>query len=77
VAIAWLLTKPGVVSPVMGARTPAQLTDNLESLDVELSDEHLRRLEAASAVELGYPYTYLESKRVRDFLDGGAEIERR
>jgi aryl-alcohol dehydrogenase-like predicted oxidoreductase len=77
VAIAWLLGKRGVVSPIIGARTMEQLDDNLASLEVELSDAHLTRLEAASAIELGYPYSYLESRKVREFLDGGAEIERR
>lgn len=76
VALAWLLGKPGVVSPVIGARTPKQLEDNLASLDVELSDAHLKRLEEVSAIDLGYPYSYLEGKRVREFLDGGATIER-
>jgi aryl-alcohol dehydrogenase-like predicted oxidoreductase len=76
-AIAWLLRKPSVVSPVIGARTPEQLEDNIGSVDIALSDEHFARLEEVSSFDLGYPYSFLEGPRVREFLDGGTEIERR
>jgi aryl-alcohol dehydrogenase-like predicted oxidoreductase len=59
VALAWTLLNPAVVSPLIGARTPAQLTDNLAALDVSLSTAQLARLEAASRIEMGFPHDML------------------
>jgi len=39
VALAWLLRKPAVTSLVVGARTDAQLADNLRSADLGLTDD--------------------------------------
>ena len=39
VATAWLRDRPGVVAPIVGVRTEAQLDDALRSLDVTLDDE--------------------------------------
>jgi len=59
VAIAWLLRKPAVTSVIFGARTVAQLDDNLGAADVELSDGQVAVLDEASAFDLGYPYTFI------------------
>jgi aryl-alcohol dehydrogenase-like predicted oxidoreductase len=56
VALAWLLTRPGVSSLVIGARTEEQLADNLGAASLELADEELDRLERLSAPPLIYPY---------------------
>jgi aryl-alcohol dehydrogenase-like predicted oxidoreductase len=69
VAIAWLRQQPGVIIPILGARTAAQLDDNLGALNVALSAEHMDRLEAVSQVELGFPHDFLAG--VRDIVYGG------
>lgn len=56
VSLAWLLTRPAVVSVVIGARTDEQLADNLAAADLELSDEELARLDQVSRPPLLYPY---------------------
>jgi aryl-alcohol dehydrogenase-like predicted oxidoreductase len=56
VALAWLLTRPGVASLVIGARTDAQLADNLASADLVLTEAELTRLEEVSRPTLLYPY---------------------
>jgi aryl-alcohol dehydrogenase-like predicted oxidoreductase len=43
----------------VGARTPAQLDDNLGVFDVTLEPEHRARLAEASAVDLGFPHESL------------------
>ncbi len=48
VALAWLMAQPTVVAPVAGADTPAQLSDLLRSLDVELSAVELDSLRKVS-----------------------------
>ena len=45
VALAWLLTRPGVTGPIIGPRTLGQLDGALRALEVVLSDESLRRLD--------------------------------
>jgi len=44
-ALAWLLHKPVVTSPIFGATKPQHIADALASLEVELSDDELRWLE--------------------------------
>ena len=44
VAIAWLLHKPGVSSVIIGARTPKQLEDNLNSAFLALTAAEVRIL---------------------------------
>jgi diketogulonate reductase-like aldo/keto reductase len=56
VALAWLLGRPGVTSLVIGARTEAQLADNLGAAEVTLSAEETAKLDAVSAPPLLYPY---------------------
>lgn len=51
------------IIPILGARTTAQLHDNLDSLAWSLDDAQLQRLNDVSAIEYGFP---------RDFLEGGA-----
>jgi aryl-alcohol dehydrogenase-like predicted oxidoreductase len=56
VALAWLLSQPSVVAPIVGARTPEQLADNLGAIGWELTAEELEELDEASAIVEGYPY---------------------
>lgn len=46
VAIAWLLSKPAVTAPIIGATKLAHLDTALAALDVELSAAEIERLEA-------------------------------
>jgi 1-deoxyxylulose-5-phosphate synthase len=46
VALAWLLAKPGVTAPIIGASKPRHLTDALAALDLTLSPDEVARLEA-------------------------------
>jgi aryl-alcohol dehydrogenase-like predicted oxidoreductase len=59
VSIAWLLARPELSSVVVTARTVAQLQENLEALEVTLSADELRTLDAASQPDWGYPYSHL------------------
>jgi aryl-alcohol dehydrogenase (NADP+) len=47
VALAWLLQKPGVVAPIVGASKPQHLADALEALKLRLSAEAVTTLEEA------------------------------
>jgi aryl-alcohol dehydrogenase-like predicted oxidoreductase len=56
VALAYIQGKAGVTSVIVGARTEAQLADNLASADLTLSVEEISRLDKVSAQPLPYPY---------------------
>lgn len=45
-ALAWVMHQPGVTSPIIGPRTMDQLRDNLAALDVTITDEDRRRVDA-------------------------------
>ncbi|GGR14422.1 aldo/keto reductase [Streptomyces netropsis] len=45
VALAWLLTRPGVTGPIVGPRTADQLGSALRAVELKLSDEVLAGLE--------------------------------
>ncbi|MFL5804104.1 MAG: aldo/keto reductase [Roseiflexaceae bacterium] len=49
VALAWLLARPGVAAPIVGANTPAQLAATIGAVELALSAEQIERLDAASA----------------------------
>jgi aryl-alcohol dehydrogenase-like predicted oxidoreductase len=59
IALAWVMSRPQVTSVIFGARTVAQLDDNLAAADVALAPELIKRLDDASAFELGYPYDFI------------------
>lgn len=59
-AIAWLCGKPGVVSPIIGARTLAQLDENVGGLDVHLSAAHVAALDDVSVPTLNFPAEMLK-----------------
>jgi aryl-alcohol dehydrogenase-like predicted oxidoreductase len=44
-ALAWLLSRPGVTAPIVGATKPGHLEDALAAVDLSLSESELRRLE--------------------------------
>lgn len=60
-ALAWLASRPGVASILLGARTTEQLTDNLAAFDLALSEEDLSELNDVSSTGLpDYPYRFVE-----------------
>src|SRR5690606_31246350 len=45
VALAWILKNPAVTAPIIGPRTMDQLTGSLRALEINLSDETMKRLD--------------------------------
>jgi len=45
VALAWVLSKPYIASPIIGSSKEAHLDQALATLDIKLSDEEVKRLE--------------------------------
>ena len=47
IALAWLLQRPGVIAPIVGASKPQHLDEALAALQVRLAAETVQTLEAA------------------------------
>ena len=57
VALAWLAAQPAVTSVILGARTEAQLADNLGAAELQLSADEIKRLSDVSHQPMpDYPY---------------------
>jgi aryl-alcohol dehydrogenase-like predicted oxidoreductase len=55
VALAWLLQRSGVMSVIVGAKTVAQLDDNLAAVKLTLTGEDIAALDKVSAPASEYP----------------------
>ena len=45
IALAWMLAKPGVSAPIIGASKAYQLEDALAAMEIKLSEDEVKRLE--------------------------------
>ncbi len=77
VALAWVLTRPGVDTTLIGVSRVGQLLDNFGALDLSLSSERLARLEAASRPDLPMLYGLFSDQMRRQVVFGGAAVFRR
>ena len=65
VALNWLRRRPSVSSVILGARTVAQLDENLGALEWSLTVEEAQRLDMVAAPGLpDYPYGFIEDARL-------------
>ena len=55
IALAWMLHRPSVTSVIIGAKTEAQLVDNLAATEVSRIETEVAALDAASALPSEYP----------------------
>jgi len=71
VALNWTRQQGFSCIPIVGATKVDQLLDNLKTVDVSLSDDQLKRLSDASAIELGFPGDFFKEEAVRVNSFGG------
>jgi aryl-alcohol dehydrogenase-like predicted oxidoreductase len=72
VALAWVRSRPGVDSTLIGARTLAQLDSNVASLTVVLTPDQLRSLDELSLPQLNFPAALVEFTET--FMHGGVNV---
>jgi aryl-alcohol dehydrogenase-like predicted oxidoreductase len=72
VALSWIADRPGVIAPIVGARTVEHLRNNLGAADLTLDNEATAALEKVSAPQSGgYPYGAFGAwQRGRSLQDG-------
>jgi aryl-alcohol dehydrogenase-like predicted oxidoreductase len=72
VALAWVTSRPGVTSTILGARTTGQLETNLRAADLRLTPAETTALDAASDPRAtDYPYGELGTQQRDRHLAGG------
>jgi aryl-alcohol dehydrogenase-like predicted oxidoreductase len=71
VALAWLNHRAMPIIPIVGARKLAQFADNLASLTLKLDPAQVARLDAASAIKLGFPHDFYQNGMVLNLVYGG------
>jgi len=49
ISLAWMLHKKDMIVPILGARKPERIQENLSAADVELTDNEFNQIEAELA----------------------------
>ena len=70
VAINWVRQQPGNVIPILGARTVAQIEDNLACLDFRLSEAQMAKLDEIAEFKVSFPNSFLKGEHVRGLIFG-------
>ncbi len=73
VALNWL--RQNNVIPIFGARTAAQVRENMTCVEFELTPEQFQQLNQVGKIPLGYPHAFLNTKLVRNFVYGDKTIK--
>lgn len=71
-AIAWLISKPGISAPIIGARKLEHLKGNLEALKIKLSVDEITSLDALTVPQPTFITKH--SGATQSFVHGGIEI---
>ncbi len=72
VALAWVQSRPGVTSTIIGARRLEQLEQNLAALDLTLRDNDIAALNAVSEPALNFPAPFF--RMIPLFAQGGTTV---
>lgn len=75
VALAWVASKPGVSSTIIGARTMEQLEDNLAATNVALTPEQISKLDELSKPTLPFPLSMMAMAPI--IINGGTTVNGR
>ena len=71
-ALRWVMDRPGVASTIIGARSIAQLDDNMAAMAVRLDAEDIALLDGVSRPELPFPCEFLDF--VRTGIQNGTTV---
>ncbi|XHR95155.1 aldo/keto reductase [Mucilaginibacter sp. UC70_90] len=71
VALQWMMDRDFSCIPIVGATKIDQLNDNLKAIDTKLTPDHFKKLNEASAIELGFPGDFFNEDAVKMNSFGG------
>jgi aryl-alcohol dehydrogenase-like predicted oxidoreductase len=73
IALAWVISRPGVTSTLVGARTIDQLVQNLGAVSVSLTQEEIASLDILSEPTFSFPISFLRNG-VLNLAQAGATV---
>lgn len=76
IALSWVLHQPGISTVIIGARTEAQLAQNLVVSEIALSADELTALDKISQLNPEYPHWMLGMQSMDRYPDGVDLAER-
>jgi aryl-alcohol dehydrogenase-like predicted oxidoreductase len=71
VALQWIRSQGFSSIPIVGATKVSQLEENLKTINVSLTTEHLQKLDEVSSIDLGFPGDFFKEDGVRVNSFGG------
>ncbi len=71
VALKWTMIQDFASIPIVGATKVSQMEENMKCLEVNLTQEHIEKLNDISKIELGFPGDFLNEEGVRMVTFGG------
>lgn len=77
VALAWVLSRPGVDTALMGVSRVSQVHDNIAATDLRISADHLATLDAASKPQLAMIYGLFSPAMRQQVVFGGSAVAAR
>lgn len=66
VAQAYVMSKTPYVFPIMGGRTVEHLKGNIEALNLRMSDDDIKEIEAAAPFDPGFPLNFIYGPEIPD-----------
>lgn len=73
VALAWAMARPGIASTLIGASKVAQIESNMAAVEIELTDDQMTRLNAASSPPPTFSSS-LVTPQIRSMVFGGQTV---
>lgn len=73
-ALAWVMRQKGITSTLIGASTLDQLRSNIDSLQIEISDEHLKKINDSSKLPMVNPYLIFNPVVIDNAVFGGNSV---
>ncbi|MCC8425438.1 aldo/keto reductase [Mucilaginibacter sp. UR6-11] len=71
VALQWVMSRGFSSIPIVGATKVNQLEENLKTIEVVLTKEHIQKLDEVSAIDLGFPGEFFKEDGVKMNSFGG------
>jgi aryl-alcohol dehydrogenase-like predicted oxidoreductase len=68
IALNWLRQQHQQIIPIVGSRKAEQIKDSLNCINFEIPPAQMQELTEVSAIDLGFPHDFLESRGVQDVL---------
>lgn len=75
VALNFVRQQKGIIIPIIGARKPEQLIENLSALNFQLSAQHIQKLVEVSNFELTFPHAFLKNQKIKELIYGATDSQ--